>query len=85
MRRDKHRPVTTNPATCPETSQKIQKAISWNDAFARYLDHIVQIDISNEAPAEQRSRYNNLVSLRGFEENLQGMPLIKIQDTMKRY
>ena len=22
MRRDKHRPVTTNPATCPETSQK---------------------------------------------------------------
>ena len=24
------------------------KAICWNDAFVRYLDHIVQIDISHE-------------------------------------
>ena len=33
--------------------RKSQKAIGWNDAFVRFLDHIVQIDISHEAPAEQ--------------------------------
>ena len=32
---------------------------------------------SYEAPAEQRGRYNNLVYLRGIEENLQDIPLIK--------
>ena len=47
-----------------------KEAIGWNDAFVRYLDHIVQIDISHEAPAEQRGRYSNLVYLRGMEENL---------------
>ena len=52
------------------------KTTGWNDASARYLDHIVQIDISHEAPAEQRGRNNNLVYLRGREESLQGMPLI---------
>ena len=54
-----------------------KKAIDWNDAFVRYLDHIAQIDTSHEAPAEQRGRNNNLVFLRGIEESLQGMPLIK--------
>ena len=58
-------------------TEKSQEAIGWNDAFARYLEHIVQIDISHEAPAEQRGRYNNLVHLRGIQESLQGMPLIK--------
>ena len=56
---------------------KSQEAIGWNDAFARYLEYIVQIDISHEAPAEQRGRFHNLIHLRGFEESLQGMPLIK--------
>ena len=55
----------------------IQEAIGWTDAFVRYLDHIVQIDISHEAPAEERCRYNNLVYLRGIGEDLQGPPLIK--------
>ena len=36
-----------------------------------------QIDISHEAHAEQRGRYNNLVCPRGIEENLQGMPSTK--------
>ena len=37
--------------------------------IVRYLDHIVQIDTSHEAPAEKRGRYNNLVYLRGIEKN----------------
>ena len=48
--------------------EKHSKAIGWTDAFVRYLDHIVQIDISHEAPAEQRCRYSNLVYLRGMEQ-----------------
>ena len=47
-----------------------QKAIGWNDELARYLDHIEQIDISHDAPAEQRGRYSNLANLRGIEENM---------------
>ena len=54
-----------------------QKATGCSDALVRYLDYVVQIDISHEAPAEQRRRYNNLVYLCAFEDNLQGMPLIK--------
>ena len=57
--------------------RKSQEAIGWNDVLVRYLEQIVQIDISHEALAEQRGRYNNLVHPRGFEESLQGMPLIK--------
>ena len=57
--------------------RKSQKAIGWNDEFVRYLDHIVQIDISHDAPAEQRGRYSNLVNRRGIEANMQGMPFIK--------
>ena len=45
--------------------RKSQKATGWNDAFVRYLDYVVQIDITHEAPAEQRGRYNNLVYLHG--------------------
>ena len=33
-----------------------QKTIGWNDELARYLDHIVQIDVSHDAPAEQRGQ-----------------------------
>ena len=33
-----------------------KKAIGWNDAFVRYLDHIVHIDISHAAPAEHPGR-----------------------------
>ena len=36
--------------------RKSQQATGWNDASVRYLDHIVQIDTSHEAPAEQRGR-----------------------------
>ena len=57
--------------------RKSQKAIGWHDEFVRYLDRIVQIDISHDAPAEQRGRCINLVTLRGIEENMQGMPLIQ--------
>ena len=57
--------------------KKKPKTTGWNDASVRYLDHIVQIDISHEAPAEQRGRYNNPAYLRGMEESLQGMPLIR--------
>ena len=46
-------------------------------SFLRHLDHIVQIDISHDAPAEQRGRYSHSVKLRGIEENMQGMPLEK--------
>ena len=56
---------------------KSQETIGWKDAFVRYLEHIVQIGISHEAPAEQRGRFHNLVHPRGKEESLQGMPLIK--------
>ena len=57
--------------------RKSQTATGWNDEFVRYLDHIVQIDISHDAPAETKGRYCNLVNLRGIEENMQGMPLEK--------
>ena len=57
--------------------RKSQKDIVWNDEFVRNLDHIVQIDITHEAPAEQRGRYSNLVNLHGKEETNQGMPLAK--------
>ena len=36
--------------------RKSQKAIGCDDASVRYLDHIVQIDLSHEAPAEQREK-----------------------------
>ena len=51
----------------------------------QYLDHIVQINTSHEALAEQRDSFCNLVYLRVIEKNLQGMPLKKDQDTMNRY
>ena len=38
--------------------RKSQIAIGWNDELVRYLDHIVQIDISHDAPAEQRGRHS---------------------------
>ena len=53
------------------------KRHGWNDVIVRYLDHIVQIDITHDAPAEHRGRYSNLVNLLGFEETNQGMPLAK--------
>ena len=39
------------------------------------LDHIVQIDLSHDAPAEARGRYGNLVNPRGMKANMQGKPL----------
>ena len=44
---------------------KSPEAIGCNDAFVRYLDHIVQIDTSRDALAEQRGRYSYLVNPRG--------------------
>ena len=47
-------------------NKKTQHDICWMCAFVRYLDHIVQIDISCEVPAEQRNKHNNLVYRRGI-------------------
>ena len=32
----------------------------WIEAWCRYLDYVVNIDISHQAPPEQRSRYTEL-------------------------
>ena len=44
-------------------------------AWVRYLDHFAQIDISHEAPYEQRERYNIRLYLRCVDENEEAPPL----------
>ena len=57
------------------TYRKSQQHIGWSDAWVRYLDHIEQIDISHNAPHEQRGRYHNLIYLRSMDEDRQAPPL----------
>ena len=54
-----------------ETYRKSQLAHDWSDAWVRYLDHIVQFDISHKAPHEQRGRHKNLFYLRSVDKNKQ--------------
>ena len=58
-----------------EKYMESQVARVWSDAWMRYSDHIVHIDISQKAPHEQRDRHKNLLDLRSVDENKQA-PLL---------
>ena len=66
------------------STEQFPKAIGWNDEFARYLDHTVQIDISHDAPAEQRGRYSNSVNLRVWRKTCKACHWRRDQDSQKR-
>ena len=57
-----------------ETYRESQLAINWSDAWVRYLDHIVKLDISHTAPHLQRNKYNNRLYLRSVDEDKQAPP-----------
>ena len=50
-----------------EAYRTSQLAHNWTDAWVRYLDFIVHIGISHNAPSWQRERYINLVHLRDLD------------------
>ena len=50
-----------------EAYRTSQLAHNWTDAWVRYSDFIVHIDISHNAPSWQRERYINLVHLRDLD------------------
>ena len=54
--------------------KETQMTHGWTDALERYLEHFAKIDISHIATAEHRGRYQNLLYLRAFGENLNGPP-----------
>ena len=58
-----------------ETYRKSPLAHNWSDAWVRYLDHVVHINIYHNATQPQRERAVNLLHLRSVGENEQA-PLL---------
>ena len=65
-------------------TRESQFATGWSDAWVRYLDHIAQIDMSHNAPQEERIRCHNLLHLRSVDEDRQAPPLSTSLGTAKQ-
>ena len=63
-----------------EVYRESQLVHGWTDEWVKYLDYISKIDISLDAPYNQRNRYENLLFMRVVDSNKQAGPLCRRPD-----
>ena len=54
-----------------EENRSSQMAHGWTEAYCRYLDYLVTVDITHVAPHHQRHRYESTITMKCSDSDLQ--------------
>ena len=66
-----------------ETYRNSQVAIGWTKTYCKYLDYLHMVGISYTALYHQRCRYENTITMKSGDPDLQAGPMAKREDFKK--